>query len=97
MISLNNKLLLKPYTGEKKARANISGGFATISQKTTLVGLVLMADFEMTSGVKLEKGSKVYFSEEVLYANDWSKTLHECDGIDGKFILAPFGSIICIA
>ena len=99
MISLNNKLLLKPYKGEKKVKANISGGFASIAQKSTLIGLELVADFQYVTPThieRIEKGSTVYFQEELLYASNWSKTEFDCESIEERFIIADIGSVICI-
>ena len=99
MMSLNNKLLLKPYTGARKVTANVSGGFATVAQKSNLIGLELIADFQyiVNSHVeRIEKGSVAYFSEEILYASDWARKLYECNSIEEKFIIADIGSVICV-
>ena len=99
MMSLNNKLLLKPYTGDRKVKATVSGGFATVTQKSTLVGLELVADFQYNTphhSERVEKGSIVYFQEEILYSSEWARKTYECNSIEEKFIIADIGSVICV-
>ena len=98
MISLNGKLLLKPYEGEKKVGAKITGGFATVAQKSNLIGLEVLSDFNRdTEGSPIiKKGDTVYFSEEILYASDWARKTYECAAIEEKFIIADIGSAICV-
>lgn len=91
MISVNNKLMLEPYSGSKKIEASTKTGFATIKQKTTLVGLKLIADGKIPLGreafIEVKKGQTVYYSEEVLHASDWSTKLYNLEGQESKFIL----------
>jgi len=100
MMSLNGKLLLKPYEGERKIKANVSGGFATIAQKSSLIGLELLVDFQyvtMTHSERIEKGRFVYFQEELLYASDWARKTYECESVKEKFIIADIGSVVCVS
>lgn len=88
--------MLEPYQGEQKIKAQIQSGFASIKQKSTLVGLRLVADATIILGgqrLEMEKGQKAYFEEEVLYANDWSKKKLKCDGIEEEFIMADFSFV----
>lgn len=96
MMSLNNKLILKPYKGERKLKAEVSGGFARVSQKTKLVGLELLATSTVIlngAQITLDKGSVAYFEEEVLYAQDWSKKVFTSDFIDEEFIVADYAHV----
>lgn len=55
MISYNNKLILTPYTGKTGIRSTgEKTGFASVQQKTNLIGLKLLADakLELTSGLE---------------------------------------------
>ena len=87
-----NKLALEPYEGSGKIEAQVSSGFATVKQKTTLVGLRLLADVRIIQNGSIllcvGKGAKIYFTEETLHAAAWSKKTYECAAIEGKFILA---------
>lgn len=100
MISVNNKLILEPYKGTKKIEANTSSGFATIKQKSTLIGLKLIEDAEVTDihgkNVKIKKNSIVFFEEEVLYSSPWAKKTYNCDNIETKFIIADYSQVITI-
>ena len=94
-MSFNNKLILKPYEGERKIRANISSGFAKIQQKTNLIGLELLVEFKGDS-IIIPEGATVFFKEELLYNSDWSRKTYDCPVVKEKFILAEFGNVICI-
>jgi len=90
-MTLNNKLMLEPYQGSGKIEAKINSGFATVKQKSTLIGLknLLTTELSMNGTQRtVEKGQMVYFQEEILHANDWSKRTYDCDAIDGRFIIA---------
>jgi len=98
MKSINNKLLLKPYEGDRKIKATVSGGFATVTQKSTLVGLEVLADFnrETEGSPLIKKGDMVYFQEELLYASEWARKTYDCPSIEEKFIIADIGSVVCV-
>jgi hypothetical protein len=91
MISVNNKLMLEPYTGSKKIESTVKSGFATIKQKSTLVGLKLVADGKIPLGreafLEVKKGQTVYYSEEILHASDWSTKTYNLQGSTDQFIL----------
>lgn len=89
-MSVNNKLMLEPYTGKNKIEGHVVTGFATIKQKTTLVGLKLIADGKVSVGkdmIDVKKGQMVYFTEEILHASEWSKKVYSFEDIEIKFIL----------
>jgi hypothetical protein len=91
MISINSKLILEPYKGKGKAEAEVKSGFASIKQKSTLVGLKLLADGRVTIGkdmVDVKKGQVVFFPEEVLHIHDWSKKTYNLEGGEERFIIA---------
>lgn len=100
MISVNNKLILEPYKGSRKIEANTSSGFATIKQKSTLIGLKALIDAQITSSggkdVKIKKNSTVFFEEEVLYSSAWAKKTYQCDGIEDKFIIADYSQVVIV-
>ena len=91
MIAVNNKLILEPYKGKGKVEAQVTSGFASIKQKSTLIGLKLLADGKLTIGkdmVDVKRGQVVFFPEEVLHAHEWSKKTFNLEGSEEKFIIA---------
>jgi hypothetical protein len=99
MISVNSKLILEPYKGKGKAEAQVTSGFASIKQKSTLVGLKLLADGKVAIGkdmVDVKKGQTVFFSEEVLHASDWSKKTFNIEGSEEKFIIAEALHVVAV-
>lgn len=99
MISVNNKLMLTPYTGVNKIEASVKSGFATIKQKSSLIGLTLVADGMVSTGKEMKlvaKGQVVYFSEEVLHASDWAKKTFKIDGSEDSFILAEASYVVAV-
>ncbi len=100
MISANNKLIVEPYKGSGKIEGKVSTGYGTIQQKTTLVGLKLMADGKVPVGkegvLEVKKGQKVFFLEEILHAMDWSKKQYNLAGSEEKFMLAESSYVVAV-
>lgn len=99
MISVNNKLVLEPYKGSKKIEGVVKSGFATIKQKSTLVGLTLLADGKVAIGkeqMDVKKGMKVYYLEEVLHAADWSTKVYNLDNSTESFILGEAHQAVAV-
>ena len=91
-----NKLALEPYKGSGKAEAVVSSGFASIKQRSNLIGLKLLCHADIQIGDKvmhLNKGDTAYFVEEVLHASPWTKKKYQIDGIEGDFIIASFNDV----
>ena len=97
---INNKLILEPYRGKHGLRAkNVTGGFATLDQKTNLVGLKVLCSGVIQNGRicrPVEKGDYVYFSEEVLYTQEWPKKILTADFIEEPFIVAEGAYAIAV-
>lgn len=99
MKSVNNKLILEPYKSKGKIESKVSSGFATIAQKSTLVGLKLLADGKVMIGkdmVDVQRGQIAYFPEEVLHAHDWSKKTFHLEGSEENFIIADSVYVVAI-
>lgn len=100
MITVNNKLLLEPYKSKGKIEAKTTSGFATIAQKSTLIGLKIMADGNIAMGremfIEVKKGQVAYFSEEILHAHDWAKKTFNLEGSEEKFIIAESSYVVAI-
>jgi len=95
MKSTNGKLFLEAYKGEHKIKAKVNSGFATVAQRTKLVGLQLLADYKYGE-TSYDKGSVFFFREDVLYSQEWAKTVYTCPGVEGEFVIADIGNVICI-
>lgn len=100
MNSINNRLILEPYKGSNKVEAKINSGFATVKQKSTLIGLKLLVGASVITMNGKEQnyqpGSIAYFEEETLHASAWAKKTYECDSINEKFIIAEFDQVVLI-
>lgn len=100
MITVNSKLILKPYEGARKVQAKgVGTGFATVAQKTTLVGLEALASGFIGSGEKrtrVVRGDTVYFPEEILYAHDWSKKVFSSDVVKEPFIIGEAAFAVAV-
>lgn len=98
MMHTVNKLALTPYNGVRKLESTGENrGFATVKQKTKLVPLELVVDALIVtdrSEMTLKKGSKVYFKEETLATQQWSRQVYEIDGKSEKFVLAEWGPFV---
>lgn len=98
-VGLNNKLLVKPYGGKTAPTAEVKSGFATVKQRSRLVGLELIADALVVVGGTprtLESGKKVYFLETELATAQWTKLKMTSENIEGEFLIADFRSVIAI-
>lgn len=94
-----NKIAVKAYKKERKLEAKVTSGFATTKQKSTLVGLEVLADAILFFGhepIVVEKGSTAYFKEEDLYANQWARYEYEIDGMEDKFALAEPNYLVMV-
>ena len=87
MKSINNKLLLESYKGSGKIEQEVHNGFATVKQKSTLIGLVLVANANVDN-INIPKGSLVFFEESVLFKASWAKTKFTASHVEGEFIVA---------
>lgn len=99
MIGGLNKLLVEPYKGSGKPEAEVKSGFATVKQRSSLVGLKLMADAIVSQGsctAEIKKGAVIYFKETDLSTMPWTKTRMTCDAIEGEFLIADYTSVVAI-
>lgn len=100
LTSFNDKLILEPYQGANKVEAKVSSGFATIKQKSTLIGLKCLASATVPishdKSLEVSPGDTVYFSEEILHSSDWAKKAHDCDALKKPFIIAPASQVVLV-
>jgi hypothetical protein len=86
MKSLNRCIVCEPYEGKMKIESSESRGFASIKQKSTLIGLKVLMDYD-GKDFKLVTGQKVFIPEEVLHSAPWAKKTYDAEGIEKKFII----------
>jgi hypothetical protein len=95
-VSINNRLLVEPYSGDRALKAKNAGGFAIVQQKVSIVGLKLVANASILVGNNIEeikKGTVVYIKEELLFTQPWAQKIYESDGVEGKFIIVDLTHI----
>lgn len=85
--SLNNQLVLERYKNDKTMRAVERNGFATVSQKVTVVGLKVLVEAHLNNGTKIAKGSLAYIKEELLFTQHWAKQALQSNAIEGEFMI----------
>jgi hypothetical protein len=97
MITVNNKILCEAYGGGKGLKAEVKSGFATVQQKNNLVSLVTLAAAVVKNGDKtleIPAGSKLYFSEEILYLHQQYHTVLKNELFQQPTVLADFGHVV---
>jgi len=85
-----NKIITKPYIHSGKLKTKITSGFATVSQKSTLVKLEVLFDAQIVIGDKvntIKKGQFVFLLESVLHSAPWAKTKITLEGGSVDFIV----------
>lgn len=101
MVSINRKIMVEPYRGSNKLKAEIKGGFATVKQKSSLIGLKtkMDANIKTIDGTELAIGSghTVFFKEEDLHTQSWAKQTFTAEGIEGEFIMADSAAIVMVS
>lgn len=91
--SLNNKLVVEPYKNDKVLKANVSNGFAMISQKIAVKGLKLLMDAKLTNGDVIPKGYVVHIREEVLFTQPFAKQVFESESVGSNFMVVDIGYV----
>ena len=84
--SVNNKLILEPYTKEG-LRKEVVNGIAIPGQKDALKGLKLLMPATLSDGRHIPAGSIAYIREETLHTFDWASKPRSCATIPGKLII----------
>jgi hypothetical protein len=97
--SINGNLILKPYNKTKELRATeVASGFVMTANKIGLESLELLVDAIIVLGnnkhVTLAKGSKVYFKEETLHTQAWSRKLFESEEFPEGFIVGNISDVL---
>ena len=99
MNTLHSNLMVEPWKGDRKLKAKVSNGFASISQKSNIVKLKVLVDAHINyagNTMIISKGSHVLVSEELLFTNKQAlKTVTIEEGAT-EYMLLDFNYIIGI-
>lgn len=95
IVSVNDKVICKPYEGKRKIDSQVVKGLATVKQKNSIVGLQVIADAKI-GDFFIHENSVVYVSEEFLFNAQTVLKPMECEAIDGNFILMDFRNILFV-
>jgi hypothetical protein len=95
MKSINGLVICKPYQGTRKLESQVKSGFATVKQKTSVIGLETLVSFSFPE-LEVPKGSTIYVSEEILFGQYGMNKVMECSDIEGPFIIVNLSHILFI-
>ena len=96
--SLNGNLILKPYTGTKELKTTQAAtGFTMTANKVGIESLELLVDTSVFLGDNnkvLKKGTKIYFKEEILHTQAWSRKIYESKEFKDGFVIGHIKDIL---
>lgn len=88
--SINNRLIVEPYKKEG-LKATVTNGFAMVTQKVSLKGLLVLMDAEINlpngGYMRVRPGDTVYIKEELLHTQQWAQKIYQSDAIQGDFMI----------
>lgn len=97
-LSLNGNLILKPYTKTKELKqTQVVTGLSIMANKVGVEPLELLVDTMVTIGdtnIQLPKGSKIYFTEEMLTVQQWPRKVFELEGFEGGFVIGNIKDVL---
>jgi hypothetical protein len=98
MMSINGNLILKPYLKTKELRTTeVASGFVMTANKIGIEPLELLVDTTINLGqniITLRKGSKIYFKEETLHTQKWSRNIFESEQFPNGFVVGSVSDIL---
>ncbi len=97
--SINGNLILRPYNKTKELRATeVASGFVMTANKIGVESLELLVDaiiiLSNNKHVTLEKGSKIYFKEETLHTQHWSRKVFESEQFPEGFVVGNISDVL---
>jgi hypothetical protein len=91
LIAINGRVIVETYKEDRALKSKVQNGFATIEQKSQLVGLKALADGLLTAAQGesqyVAKGDVVYIREALLRDAAWAKVSFTADLIEGNFMI----------
>jgi hypothetical protein len=99
--ALNGNLILTPFRKSRELKATEGAtGFSMVSNKIGVEPLELLVDTVIdlsdNDSRTLKKGSKIYFKEEVLHTQKWSRAIFESDIFPDGFIVGQIKDVLFI-
>jgi len=98
-ISLQNKLVLKPYKKAKEIKTTVANGMLSVESKKSADYLELLVDTNLDLGnnrsVLLEAGSKVYFLETTLQTQKWPRAIFKSEHFE-EFVVANAADVLYV-
>lgn len=99
-MSVRNKLFLEPYKGDRKIEATVKSGFASIKQRTSLIGLKLIAPAQVLVSENISDilpvGTIIYFEETTLSTEAWAKHKFTSDIASEEFIVGEYSRAVAV-
>jgi hypothetical protein len=86
-ISYNNKLICETYKEDRTLRTKVSSGFATVEQKSRVIGLTVLVGAKLANGDYVPAGSKAYVKEKLLRDSPMFKESFEADTLSERFLV----------
>jgi hypothetical protein len=97
-VSCNNHLILSPYKKTKEIKqTEVATGFVMAQAKVSIEPLELLADAIVLNSVEtlvIPKGSLIYFKEETLMTQQWSRKVYNSEVFSEGFILGNFNDVV---
>lgn len=98
-ISLQNKLVLKPFKKTKEIKTSVGNGFLTVDSTRDVDFLELLVDTNLDLGnnksVLLEAGAKVYFTEKTLQTQKWPRDIYKSEHFE-EFVIANASDVLYV-
>lgn len=94
--SVNHMVVCEPYKGSKGLKSKISGGVSIIQQKTSVIGLRVLADAYISEQLTLKAGSIAYLREDILCQFQDYSTPFNSDATEEPFVLVNYSHIAFI-
>jgi|VirMetMinimDraft_7_1064189.scaffolds.fasta_scaffold20257_2 hypothetical protein len=99
--ALNGNLILTPFRKSRELKTTEGAtGFAMVSNKIGVEPLELLVDTVINlsdNGTKtIKKGSKIYFKEETLHTQKWSRAIFESDIFPDGFIVGQLQHVLFV-
>lgn len=99
-MAINGTLILTPYKKTRELKqTEVATGFIATANKIGIEYLELLVDTLLTVGydnIEVPKGAKIYFKEETLYTQKWSKQIYESEEFPEGFVIGNINDVLFI-
>jgi hypothetical protein len=94
MLTVNNKLIVRPYKDAIGLKTEVKKGVSFVRQKINLVGVELVVDAKINN-IDVKAGSKVYLLEENFATGQYTVERQSPD-IEGAFVIIDSSHVIAV-